>query len=1389
MPKKIMIAGYYGFGNTGDEAILEAMIQDLYKQHPDLTITVCSGNPTHTEEHFPVQAIPWSDVQKIKNEMVLCDLVILGGGGLFHDYWGFDASAVLTSKHIGIAFYTSIALLAAMLEKPLMLYAVGIGPLYSEMGKFYVRAIAQQARVISVRDEDSKRQLVSLGVTSKPIYVTADPVYNLRPTISESFSEETGFNGNPLLGVSLRNWDYEIEPEYWERQVAEAIDEFLDLHADGRAVFVPFQDLGETLLDDVRVSEHIRGMMKNAGRTSIFKTSHSTSEKAAILAKCDLVMGMRLHALILAIAGNVPPVGLVYDPKVRNMMAQTGTERFAIDLKKVTRASLLDLLDASYQNRDEISHDLEGVCSLLAEKAHENVYLAGELLAETLKDQPSISSAMEKLLRQVTFSLADTLETSLVQIREVSNKNSELLDCSKILMDNLNEFQARNKNLSEALLELQVRDEEKANTLAELGERNNSLTQTVIELQTRGNRFKQIINKQRKREKYLSKNVNRLQTQGEIRRGTANELQTKNDRLAERITVLQTQESELNQKYVSLKADLDQRDDDRKEVTAIKTSRGWKLLWSLWQIRLFLIPKGSMREKILTRIWSSKRGPVETGARHLRTRVKQSLRKFSLRRSRYAFAFQQYKRSRKRICNPDLSSIHVPAQKDLVSVVLPVYNGGDYLRESIDSLLNQTYQNFEIIAVDDGSKDNTREILDEYEKRDPRIRVYHQENQKLPKSLTHGFRLAKGEFLTWTSHDNNCKPDYLEKMVKCLKRHPQWDMIYSNMDIIGEQGEYLHHSRWFGGYQQPPGSEHVHLPEDTSELNTWPNNFIGGAFMYRDRVKWLVGDYDALQYTREDYDYWMQVNSLLTLKHADFKDPQYDYRFHTDSLTDRDKELGITRDRKYLMVFDDFRRDFYLSPLIWYVDDEQLDAEGREALRTIHTSIAKKGHILEKTGDAGKLNLPHLWAPQIYLKITSVIDEKIKFPDALPADVVKVLLVVSNKPLPEVMNADWDLCLALGSGMKPVNLGKEHQGWLTSLDIQSLIHVMDIRVRTKHLKMIEEEIHGLQPGKCKVSVIICSHKAIKGLENALYSIANQSMPKEDYELLVVDNHPRGSIPASLIEKIRNEKFHEHPDHIRLISCPIPGLSHARNAGIAESRGEFLLFIDDDATAREDILEQYWKAYIEHPEAGVIGGHILLDLPEHLTIPWKDSWKGYWSHFCTGYLEYSVVRRWWEFPWGANWGASRKALLQIGGFRGRYGRRGNNFAGGEEIVAASLVESLGYTVAILPQAEVYHHVEVGRFTLQHLKKTIRAGLFTRYQAQNALHIPGELNLGGSVVEVKETLRKLTFVLFHPKDPISKPTLLETYYHLLARFQLMRQLAVDGLQQMRLPGSKV
>ena len=121
---------------------------------------------------------------------------------------------------------------------------------------------------------------------------------------------------------------------------------------------------------------------------------------------------------------------------------------------------------------------------------------------------------------------------------------------------------------------------------------------------------------------------------------------------------------------------------------------------------------------------------------------------------------------------------------DLISIVLPIYNGEKYMKQSIDSVINQTYANWELLIVDDGSTDNTAAIAREYAEKDNRIKYYkNPQNMRLPKTLNRGFSLATGDYLTWTSDDNYYYPTDLEKMYTTLVRQNA-EFVFASCDVI-----------------------------------------------------------------------------------------------------------------------------------------------------------------------------------------------------------------------------------------------------------------------------------------------------------------------------------------------------------------------------------------------------------------------------------------------------------------------------------------------------------------------------------------------------------------------------------------------------------------------------
>jgi glycosyltransferase involved in cell wall biosynthesis len=124
-----------------------------------------------------------------------------------------------------------------------------------------------------------------------------------------------------------------------------------------------------------------------------------------------------------------------------------------------------------------------------------------------------------------------------------------------------------------------------------------------------------------------------------------------------------------------------------------------------------------------------------------------------------------------------------------LSIGLPVYNGENYLRESLDSILGQSFTDFELIISDNASTDGTAAICREYEAKDARVRYYrNEENIGAARNYNRTFHLAQGKYFKWMAHDDVCAPAFLEKCISILEEHPDVALCYSQTILIDENG-------------------------------------------------------------------------------------------------------------------------------------------------------------------------------------------------------------------------------------------------------------------------------------------------------------------------------------------------------------------------------------------------------------------------------------------------------------------------------------------------------------------------------------------------------------------------------------------------------------------------
>ncbi len=232
-----------------------------------------------------------------------------------------------------------------------------------------------------------------------------------------------------------------------------------------------------------------------------------------------------------------------------------------------------------------------------------------------------------------------------------------------------------------------------------------------------------------------------------------------------------------------------------------------------------------------------------------------------------------------------------------VSIVLPTYNQGDYLPTALESIFNQTWQDFELIVVNDGSTDHTAKVLADYQQRHD-FQVIHKTNGKLPRALNTGFEQVRGKYLTWTSSDNIMLPTMLETLVRALDNHPEVGFVYADWEVIDEVDQLV-------------GTVHTleHDPYLLMRLN-----YINACFLYRHDCQEKIGLYNPEYILAEDWEYWWRISRTFKLMRV----PQvlYQYRVHNGSLT----SVAVLTEKQgrstgYQKLLADFRR----HPVGWYL--------------------------------------------------------------------------------------------------------------------------------------------------------------------------------------------------------------------------------------------------------------------------------------------------------------------------------------------------------------------------------------------------------------------------------------------------------------------------------------
>lgn len=289
---RVLLSGYYGFANLGDEALLEVIVSQLRSRFPGCTLEVLSATPEATRAAFGVETTARWNMREVRDAIKRADVVVSGGGGLLQ-----NATSLRS-----VVYYAGILREASRSRRRSMIFAQSIGPL-DPLGRFIVKSFCRGVSRATVRDARSLALLRDL-LPGTPVERTADPVFLYDLPIGAVDLQREGLGEEPYAIVSVRKTP---SLRIGLPAIARAVDRLAEVH-NVRVAFLPFGGAS-----DAEVSTTIIRQCKSA---PMLLPESPLAQSAAIIAGARAVIGMRLHALILAARFSVPFLAIPYDPKV-----------------------------------------------------------------------------------------------------------------------------------------------------------------------------------------------------------------------------------------------------------------------------------------------------------------------------------------------------------------------------------------------------------------------------------------------------------------------------------------------------------------------------------------------------------------------------------------------------------------------------------------------------------------------------------------------------------------------------------------------------------------------------------------------------------------------------------------------------------------------------------------------------------------------------------------------------------------------------------------------------------------------------------------------------------------------------------------------------------------
>lgn len=349
--QKVLISGYYGFDNFGDDAILQVIVSELKQHLNNPKITVISGNPAKTSKIYDVDSVYTFNFKEIKNKMESCNVFISGGGSLLQDATSFRS----------FLYYLGLIVLAKFwYRKKTIVFAQGIGPISTIVARMLTAKVLKKLNLVSVRDKESQSFLKKLGVNS---VLTTDPVWALPLVTDNKFLKVDKIN----VGIQLRSW------KTLKNKNINVLANILAEKFNNEKICLNLISLQDS--HDLEITRKLKEALvsKNLkSEISIF-SELSIAESINILGKLDYLLGMRYHACLISANFNVPTLALSYDPKVTSLALEAKIPY--LNVNALTKESFIAKIDELIANHNQIRQDLRDFADKKSKICKENIIL------------------------------------------------------------------------------------------------------------------------------------------------------------------------------------------------------------------------------------------------------------------------------------------------------------------------------------------------------------------------------------------------------------------------------------------------------------------------------------------------------------------------------------------------------------------------------------------------------------------------------------------------------------------------------------------------------------------------------------------------------------------------------------------------------------------------------------------------------------------------------------------------------------------------------------------------------------------------------------------------------------------------------------------------------